>query len=133
MGSGLMILLDTHAWVWWAASSTKISKKAVRAINGAGTIYISAISCWEVAMLVARGRLILDRDVEVWLDLALRLPGIEFAPLSPRIAVRSTRLEEGFLRDPADCILVATALEYGCPVVTKDERICQYPRLRVIW
>lgn len=128
-----MILLDTHAWVWWAASSTKISKKAARAINAAETIYISAISCWEVAMLVARGRLILDRDVEVWLDLVLRLPGIEFAPLSPRISVRSTRLEEGFLSDPADCILVATALEFGCPIVSKDQRIRKYPRLRVIW
>lgn len=84
-------------------------------------------------MLVTKGRFILDRDVELWLDLALRLPGVEVAPLSPRIAVRSARLGEGFLRDPADCVIVATALEHGCPVVSKDERIRSYPRVRAIW
>jgi PIN domain nuclease of toxin-antitoxin system len=128
-----MILLDTHAWVWWATSSPNLSKKAARAIKAAEAVYISAISCWEVAMLVAKGRLIFDRDVEIWLDLALKLPGVQLVPLSPRIAVRSARLEEGFRGDPADCILVATALEYGCPLVSKDERIRKYPRLRVTW
>ena len=84
-------------------------------------------------MLVAKRRLVFDRDVEVWLDLALRLPGVELVPLSPRIAVRSARLEEGFLGDPADRIIVATALEYGCAVVSKDKRMRGYPRVRVIW
>jgi PIN domain nuclease of toxin-antitoxin system len=133
MGSGLVILLDTHAWVWWAASSVNLSRKAAREINTAESIYISAISCWEVAMLVVKGRLVLDRDVEVWLDLALKLPRVRLAPLIPRIAVRSSRLEEEFLGDPADRIIVATAMEYGCPIVSKDERIRKYPGVRVIW
>lgn len=128
-----MILLDTHAWVWWAASSSHLSKKAARAIKTAEAVYVSAISCWEVAMLVAKGRLVFDRDVEIWMDLALKLPGVQLVPLSPRISARSARLERGFRGDPADCILVATALEYGCPIVSKDERIRKYPRLRVIW
>ena len=84
-------------------------------------------------MLVAKGRLVFDRDVELWLNLALKLPGVELAPLSPRIAVRSARLGEGFLGDPADCVIVAPALEHGCPVVSKDERIRRYPRVRVVW
>lgn len=133
MGSRFVILLDTHAWIWWAGSSPSLSKKAARAIQAAGTVYVSAISCWEVAMLVAKGRLVLDRDVEIWLDLALRLPGVELVPLSPRIAARSARLEKRFLGDPADRILIATALEHGCPIVSKDERIRHYPRLRVVW
>ena len=128
-----MILLDTHAWVWWAASSSSLSKRAAGAIQAAGIIYVSAISCWEVAMLVAKGRLIFDRDVELWLDLALKLPGIELVPISPTITVRSSRLEERFLGDPADCIIVATALEYGCAIVSKDERIRRYRRVRAIW
>jgi PIN domain nuclease of toxin-antitoxin system len=128
-----MIVLDTHAWVWWATSSQGLSKNAAKTIHGARTVCISAISCWEVAMLVAKRRLVFDRDVEVWLDLALRLPGVELVPLSPRIAVRSARLEEGFLGDPADRIIVATALEYGCAVVSKDKRMRGYPRVRVIW
>jgi len=128
-----MIVLDTHAWVWWATSSQSLSKNAAKAIHGARTVYVSAISCWEVAMLVAKGRLVFDRDVELWLNLALKLPGVELAPLSPRIAVRSARLGEGFLGDPADCVIVAPALEHGCPVVSKDERIRRYPRVRVVW
>ena len=84
-------------------------------------------------MLVAKGRLVFDRDVEVWMELALRLPGIQLVHLSPRIAVRSARLEEGFLGDPADNIIVATALEYGCPIVSKDQKIRRYRPVRVIW
>lgn len=128
-----MILLDTHAWVWWAASSPNLSKKAARAIQAAKTVYVSAISCWEVAMLVAKKRLVLDRDVEIWLDQALKLPGVEMVPLSMRICVRSTRLEQGFSGDPVDCILIATALEYACPIISKDERISHYPHMRVVW
>lgn len=54
-------------------------------------------------------------------------------PVSPKIAVRSARLGEGFRGDPADCVIVATALEHGCPVVSKDERIHSYPHVRAIW
>lgn len=128
-----MILLDTHAWIWWATSSRKLSKKAGKAIRAAKKVAISAISCWEVAMLVSKGRLVLDRDVEVWLDLALKLPRVQLIPLSPRIAVSSTRLKEGVLADPADRIIVATALEYGCKIVSRDKRIRGYPHVRVIW
>jgi PIN domain nuclease of toxin-antitoxin system len=128
-----MIVLDTHAWVWWATSSPKLSRRGAGAIDTAQRLYVSAISCWEVAMLAAKGRLVLDRDVEVWLDQALGLPRVEMVPLSPRIAVRSTRLRRGFLGDPADCILVATALEYGCAVVSKDNRIRRYRQVRAIW
>jgi PIN domain nuclease of toxin-antitoxin system len=128
-----MILLDTHAWIWWVASDPKLSSKASHAIQKAHSTYVSAITCWEVAMLVAKGRLVLDRDVEVWLDLALKFPGVELVPLSPRVAVRSTRLEGGVLPDSADRILVATALEYGCPIVTKDDHIRHYSGIRTIW
>jgi PIN domain nuclease of toxin-antitoxin system len=128
-----MILLDTHAWIWWAASSPNLSKKAAKAIQGAKATYVSSISCWEVAMLVAKNRLVLDRDVEIWMDQALKLPNLEMVPLTARIAVRSTRLGAKFHGDPVDCILIATALDYACPIITKDERIRQYSQVRVIW
>lgn len=128
-----MILLDTHAWVWWAASSRNLSKKAVTAIDSAETIYISVISCWEVAMLVAKDRLVLDRDIEIWMDQALKLQRVRLAPLTPAIAVRSSRLDKKFTGDPADRIIVATALESGYSIVSKDERIRKYPKVRIIW
>ena len=128
-----MILLDTHAWIWWTISSPNLSKKAAKAIQAAPIISVSAIACWEVAMLVSKGRLIFDRDVGVWINLALKLPRIELVPLSPEIAIRSTRLGNGFIGDPADCILVATALQYGCPIASKDQEIRKFPQVKVVW
>ncbi|MBL7049347.1 MAG: type II toxin-antitoxin system VapC family toxin [Nitrospira sp.] len=127
-----MILLDTHAWIWWASASPKMSKKALKVIDGADKVLVSAISCWETAMLVSKGRLTLDRDVEVWIDLALKLPNVHLASLTPSIAVRSCRLGsmEG---DPPDRIIVATAMQYGCKLVSKDERIKKFKNVRVVW
>ena len=128
-----MILLDTHAWIWWATGSSQLSAKASKAIRTSDTIYVNAISCWEVGMLVAKKRLELDRDVEIWVDQALKLPKIQLIPLSPTIALKSTRLEGEFHGDPADRIIVATAREYGCPILSKDKRIRAFPGLKVIW
>lgn len=89
-------------------------------VDGLG---VSTISCWEVAKLVELGRLTLPLPVEVWLDWALAEPGIRLLPLTPQIAVESTRLAPPFHRDPADQIIVATARFYNCPLVTVDGRI----------
>ena len=110
-----------------------LSRRSAKAIDASKAISICAISCWEVAMLVAKKRLTLDRDVEVWIDLALKLPNVRLLPLTPSIAVRSTRLAPDFAGDPADCMIAASALEFGCPVVSKDERIRKYSALSVIW
>ncbi len=128
-----VILLDTHAWIWWAASSEKLSERARRSIDSSEVINICAISCWEVAMLVSKKRLTLDRDVDIWINLALKLPRVRLVPLTPGIAVRSTRLEAGFSGDPADCMIIATALEYGFPIASKDKRIRKYSGISVIW
>ena len=84
-------------------------------------------------MLVVKKRLVLDRDVEVWVDQALKLPKMQLLPLTPRIAVKSTRLGQEFHGDPVDRILVATASEYGCPLISKDKRISELHGLKVVW
>lgn len=84
-------------------------------------------------MLVAKGRLVLDRDAEVWLDLALKLPRTRLLALSPRIAVRSTRLEKSAFTDPADCIIAATAMEYGCVIVSRDALLQDFSGVRTVW
>ncbi len=128
-----MILLDTHAWVWWCSGSPKLSARALKAIKAEETLGVCAISCWEVAMLVAKKRLVLDRDIEVWMDQALKLPKVQLIPLTPRIAVKSTQLGGDFHGDPVDRILVAAAAEEGCPLVSKDERIRGFHGIKVIW
>lgn len=88
---------------------------------------ISAISCWEIAKLVERNRLILPCHVGEWLDQALAYPGICLLGLKPQICVESTQLPGEFHRDPADQIVVATARVYDCPLVTIDSKIQSYP------
>ena len=128
-----MIVLDTHAWVWWAAEPRRLSLRAKRAIDEADGIGVSAISAWEVAMLVAKGRLELDRDVLVWIRQALALPRVTLVPLSPEIAVASTALDPGFPGDPADRILAAMALRHRAPLVTRDKGLRSVNSLRTIW
>jgi PIN domain nuclease of toxin-antitoxin system len=128
-----VIVLDTATWIWRASDPRRLSGRARRAIDESDGALVSAISVWEVAMLVAKRRIRLDRPVEQWVDLALALPGIQLASLDPAIAVRSTRLPGEFHPDPADRIIVATALENAVPIITPDERILSYPHVQSAW
>lgn len=128
-----MIVLDTATWIWRASEPKRLSTKARRVIDAAEVVFVSAISVWEVAMLVAKRRIRLDRTVEAWVDLALALPGVQLAALEPRVAIRSTKLPGEFHPDPADRIIVATALEKALPIVTPDERIRSYPHVQSAW
>jgi len=128
-----VIVLDTATWIWRASEPKRLSARARRAIEAEGTALVSAISVWEVAMLVAKRRIQLDRPVEQWLDVALALPSLQLAALDPAVAVRSTRLPGEFHPDPADRIIVATALEYDAAIVTPDDRLRTYPHVQSVW
>ena len=84
-------------------------------------------------MLVERHRLELDRDVGDWLSDAVALEGVEILPLTAEVAVRSTTLSQGFHGDPADQLIVATAIVVGAALVTRDARIVEFGGVRTIW
>lgn len=132
-----MIVLDTHAWVWWVSSPERVPKKARRtvdeAVRAGGPVLISTISAWEVAMLVARGRLVLTLEVEGWIANTEALPFVQFVPVDNRIALRAVSLPEFPHRDPADRMIVATAVGFGVPLVTGDTRLHQYRPVDTIW
>ena len=86
----------------------------------------------RVAAAVARGRISLDRDPLEWIEQALALPRLQRLPLTPAIAVKATRLGQ-FHGDPADRLIVATALIDGATLVTRDKTIRQYAPLSCIW
>jgi PIN domain nuclease of toxin-antitoxin system len=129
-----VIVLDTHAWVWWVHGAEGLRPAQFSAVEAAesGVIGVSAVSCWEVAKLVERGRLELPRSVEEWLSLALGYPGMRLIELSPEIAVASTQLPGGCHRDPADQIIVATARVNDCPLVTSDQKMLDYEHVETI-
>lgn len=131
-----MILLDTHAWVWFVNDPRQLSasaRKAVESARAAGSIVISSISSWEVAMLAARGRLRLTVDVRDWIAKCQALPFFNFVPVDNDIFVRSVFLAGPLHADPADRIIIATAIMRDIPIITKDSRIRHYPRVQSIW
>jgi PIN domain nuclease of toxin-antitoxin system len=134
VGGGAVIVLDTHVWIWWVQGDPRLRHQDVERIEQAEAtgLGVSAISCWEVAKLIERGRLALPLPVEDWLTTALSYPGVELLPLSPRIAVESTQLPGEFHQDPADQIIVATARVHTCPLMTADQKIRAYPHVTVL-
>jgi PIN domain nuclease of toxin-antitoxin system len=131
-----VIVLDTHAWVWWVNSPKLMSTPALRAVDSAAKrheLFVSIISAWELAMLVQKGRLELTMDVRDWIARCEALPFLSFVPLSVAIAVESARLPDFPHPDPADRIIVATAMTLGARLVTKDSRLMQYKSIKTAW
>jgi PIN domain nuclease of toxin-antitoxin system len=128
-----VIVLDTHAWLYWVSDPASLGRAAAREIRGADRIGVSAISCLEVAAAAARGRIRLDLGPLEWLEAALALPGVELLALTPRIAVKASQLGRSFPGDPADRVIVATAILESGVLVTRDDRIRSYPAVTTVW
>ncbi len=133
-----MIVLDTHVILWWQEGGERLSKVASREIARAEKVYLSPISFWEIATLLRKARIELDRDPYQWtLDLLEEDP-VLLAPISAQVGVRAGLLESGqFPGDAADRILCATAAELNLPLVTKDQTIRTFARstkgFKAIW
>ena len=125
-----MIVADTHALVWWVNGADELSSSARARLN-AETIGVSAITCWEVAFLAARNRVQIDEPLG-WLREVLAVPHVELLPITPEIAVVAANLPDP-IRDPADRLIVATALHHDVPLVTKDTRIREANVVPTIW
>ncbi len=131
-----MTLLDTHAWVWWLSAPESLPEDARAAIGEARRhrrLLVSSISVWEVALLVSKGRLELTLPLEEWINKAEALPFLRFIPVDNAIALRSVKLPGSLHPDPADRIILATALEREAVLITKDERLGSYPHVKTIW
>jgi len=124
------LLLDTHIALWLDSGDDRLRPSTRGLIDGCwqngGTVCLSAVTAWEIALLVDTGRIELDLPIEGWIARFLERPGTEPAPLGHRPASRSYQLHQFAHRDPADRLLIATAIELGCPLVTYDERILRF-------
>lgn len=126
-----MILLDTHAWVWWRVAPDRLSAEARAAIEADGDPFLSAMSVWEVSLLHRRGRLEVDRPLRAWLRAAL-MP-LEVLPLEADVAVEAALLPDDFPRDPADRLIYATARSLRCRLVTADREIRAFDPASTVW
>ncbi len=131
-----MIVRDTHALIWWVKGDAQLSAPAKTAIEGAqqaGRALVSAISIWEIAMLMERGRIALAMDLDQWLAAVKRLKGVEIFPVFAQFAMQSVNLPGDFHKDPADRMIVALARELNAAVVTADQKIQRYAPVRWVW
>ncbi|BAT54977.1 hypothetical protein NOS3756_39520 [Nostoc sp. NIES-3756] len=128
-----MIVLDTHIWVWWVQNDSRLTKQQRQWLQDyeSDGLGISILSCWEVAKLVEKNRLILPLAIDKWLEVALAYPGVQLLNLSLPIVIDSTQLT-GFHSDPFDQLIVATARFYNCPLLTMDAKILNYPDVQTL-
>jgi PIN domain nuclease of toxin-antitoxin system len=119
-----VILLDTHVILWIAANvPLRANASLIDAAGKAGEIYVSAVSAWEIATLVRKGRLRLTREPVIWFrDFATR-PGVNVAPLTASAAASSGSIPGLSHEDPADRLLISTARELRAAFVTRDRNI----------
>ena len=129
-----MILLDTHVLVWLAVARERLSKAAGEAIESAHELAISVVSVQEIAYLVARGRLAMDRPVETWISDALNVHEVRALAPSVSTALRAGSLDPvEFHGDPADRLIYATTVEHDALLVSADERLRGLDPGRVVW
>lgn len=129
-----MILLDTHALVWAVAESRRLSRPALAAIRKARTedgLAVAAITLWELASLMARGRIQAYGTLEA--SVRLLVEGVTIKPLTAEIAALAAQFPDDYPRDPADRLIGATARAEGLTLVTRDEGIRRSPLLNTIW
>lgn len=128
------LLLDTHIALWLDSGDQRLGEATRKTIDeawgGGGRIFLSAISVWEIAVLVDKGFIELDLPVEDWVARFLDRPGLEAVPLDHATAARAYQLHHLEHRDPADRLLVASAIGLDCPLVTYDDRIRRFARTR---
>jgi PIN domain nuclease of toxin-antitoxin system len=127
--------LDTHAWLWWLSDPSLLSERARERIASAtefGSLAVASICAWEAAMLVKKGRLELTLAVDDLVSHCEALSFFRFIPLTATIGVKAVDLEP-FLSDSADRIIVATTSHCGGTLVTKDERIRRFRKVRTLW
>ena len=133
-----MIVLDTHALVWWVSDDDQLSSKAVKAIkkeldDEVGEIIVSSISTWEIALLVEKKRLKLTMDVDEWIQTVSMIDKVRFIPVDNQIAIQSVRLPGEFHPDPADRLITALARHLSAALITSDRKIRNYQYVKTVW
>lgn len=130
-----MIVLDTHVMVFDALKPARLSARARKELEQAATnqeLACSDISLWEIAMLIARGRLEPGMDANRFIEDLIASRSIEVMAITPQIAVLSQ--SDAFAHgDPADRLIAATALFYRAPLVTSDVKLRKLKDPVTIW
>ena len=129
----MTVLLDTHALHWWATEPDRLSAAARRVLQDADELAVAAITWWELAWLVRRGRIGVGVPARTLITGLAR--DVRTVALTPSIAATAAELAGAFPNDPGDRLIYATAIEHGWRLVTKDRRLRDHDRegAIVVW
>jgi PIN domain nuclease of toxin-antitoxin system len=131
-----LIVLDTHALVWWLSGSPELStsaRRALKRVTASAPAVASTISVLEIATAVRRARMQFGVSLEQWLECVQWIPELRFEAVSVEIARIAGSFGEDMHGDPADRIIAATALTLGASLVTGDDKLRSHRALRTIW
>jgi PIN domain nuclease of toxin-antitoxin system len=131
-----MILLDTSSLIWWVSRDPALSVTALARIEverPGGDILVSAMAGWEVAELVAAGRLSLRMEPGAWLGRVAAVPGLRLVPVDAEIALHAACLPAPAPAGMVPRLLAATARKFGCAVVTRERELRAYRHIEVVW
>lgn len=123
-----MILLDTHVWVRWLVPGAPLPSTLVDQIEQTEYLFVSAIFCWEVTLLEQRGKLSLPLPISEWIEEATTGSQVGVIPVSGHIAVAAAQLPEHH-RDPADRLIISSALEHDLTLASLDSVFPRYEAL----
>jgi PIN domain nuclease of toxin-antitoxin system len=105
------------------------SLDAIAAAQAENTgVYVSPMTAWEIATLVAKNRLRLSLSPEAWFEALLGLGGVRLAALPPKVLIASASLPGGPPKDPVDRIIAATGRTFGYTIVTRNGELTRYAR-----
>jgi PIN domain nuclease of toxin-antitoxin system len=136
MEVGAVILLDTHVLLWLLLEPQRLSVSAAAAIRKSvrtGGLAIASITLWELAMMIALGRITPRGTPEVWLTELVERSGVVVKDITPAVATLATQFPNDFPADPADRLIAATARAEGLSLVTRDAKLRGSPVLRTLW
>jgi PIN domain nuclease of toxin-antitoxin system len=128
-----LILLDTHALIWFANEDPLMPAELWHEINEEKQILVSAISGWEIAMLVEKERLLLNMPVDEWIKTAGSYFPLTWVDPDVDICLKSTQLPGNFHQDPADRLIAASTLLNQATLITKDKKLRSYAFLQTLW
>jgi PIN domain nuclease of toxin-antitoxin system len=130
----MKLLLDTCSMIWAISEPERLSQKAKKELVDAGTeVFVSPMSCAEIACLVERGKIKIDRHWKIWLRSFVEANGWNVIPVDLPVIEEAYSLPGEFHRDPVDRVLVASARLFQAAIVTADEKITSYPHVRSYW
>ena len=119
------LLLDTCALIWLGMGGGDLTASARRRIEASPALNYSSISAWELARLAQEGKVELGVEASVFLSDLVNQYGLVSIPVTDEIATASAELPD-FHKDPADRIIIATALLRNQTIVTGDGKFAQY-------